>query len=110
LSTSFSVKIGENYKNLFNYDDLDACDALQNTKKLFKTNRMIKPFYEDCKKNFPGLMKLKCPITGRFFIVVPPPEKSYSILPSGIYRSYVRVVDDATNYEANGEVIFEKFY
>lgn len=102
------LKIGNSYKALIKFDNLDWCWAIKNVNKVAKTNRFMKPVYKDLKKLLPRLLE-PCPFEGLIKLInIASPETVMSILPSGDYLAQAEIKDIVRKLDIFVEVGFRK--
>jgi hypothetical protein len=104
------VKIGNSERNLVKLDEIEWCSILKNINQSSKTNRYFKPIIKDLKECYPRLFE-PCPFIGELKLInVPPGERMASILPTGMYKTMVRIKDKKENCFVNIEYHFTRFH
>lgn len=109
MNASFLIKIGETFRTLLKFDNLDWCNALKNFNQLAKSNRFVKPAYKDIKAIAPIILR-PCPFYGDFRLLnVPSAENVMSILPAADFIGRARIKDVVKKCDVIIEVKFTKF-
>lgn len=87
----YQVKMGNTYRNFFHIEKLEWCSIMDKVKS-FKSPH-AKNMIKDMRKIVPRLFE-PCPFIGSVKLLnIPPLERLHSILPAGVYRLEIKILE-----------------